>query len=504
MPSATNILSNRSGIGHWLHHHFITKKMMTPVGFIFVGLLAILVGYMAATISYKMSFVMVAAFIGLGLAVACVLYPYFGFYFTIVLSTLIFTPERLLGIFFPFGIVVELYTYLTVLGVLTQNYAKQEINREFWRHPITVMMLLLLGFYTLQAVNPSPHSMVGWFNYYRKYLSFLAFYFIAYCLLNSRERIRYFIMFWMWFAAILAAYAVKQQWMGFSNWELTWIMADEKRLELLWQHGLLRKFSILPDPAASGVLFSAMMMFSLIIAIRTSNKKLKYLLYAFALINFLGFSYSGTRTGNLMILAGILFYSIATIYDKRTLRFLGVTVGLVGLILVIPYQNPVLYRIQSTFQGSKDPSAAFRDMNRKNIQPYILKHPIGGGISTCGVEGQMYTPGHILASVPPDSGYMKIAMEQGWIGLALALIFYYLVLRTGIKHFYRCRAPEIRMWYIAITIMLLTLMVGQFSQIVIGQYPTIFFYYPAIVILIKLFKYEETNKSTNTEVDANT
>ncbi|HYJ38250.1 MAG TPA: O-antigen ligase family protein, partial [Chitinophagaceae bacterium] len=221
------------------------------------------------------------------------------------------------------------------------------------------------------------------------------------------------------------------------------------------------------------------------------------------IINFLAFSYSGTRTGNLMILAGILFYSIATIYDKRTIRFLAITVAIVGLILVIPYQNPVLYRIQSTFQGSKDPSAAFRDMNRKNIQPYILKHPIGGGISTCGVEGQMYTPGHILASVPPDSGYMKIAMEQGWIGLALTLIFYYLILRTGIKHFYRCRAPEIRMWYIATMTMLLTLMVGQFSQIVIGQYPTIFFYYPAIVILIKLSKYEQTNKSTNTEVDQN-
>jgi hypothetical protein len=204
-----------------------------------------------------------------------------------------------------------------------------------------------------------------------------------------------------------------------------------------------------------------------------------------------------------MILASILFYSIATIYDKRTIRFLAITIGLVAMILVIPYQNPVLYRIQSTFQGSKDPSAAFRDMNRKSIQPYIYKHPIGGGISTAGIEGQFYIPGHILASVSPDSGYMKIAMEQGWIGLALALIFYYLVLRTGIKHFYRCRAPEIRMLYIAVISMLLSLMVGQFSQIVIGQYPTILFYYPAIVILIKLSKYEQTNMSTNVEVDQN-
>ena len=503
MPSAANILSNRSGIGHWLHHHFITKKMMSPIGFIFIGLLGVAVAYLSAFISYKMSFVMVAGVVGLVLAVACILHPYFGFYFTIVVSTLIFTPERMFGIIFPLGIVIEIYTYCTLLGVLTQQYAKEEIHREFWKHPITIMLILLLGFYALQAVNPSPHSMIGWLNYFRKYVSFLAFYFISYCLLNSREKIRFFIMFWIYFAVLLAAYACKQQWFGFSNWEITWIMADEKRFELLWQHGLLRKFSILSDPAASGVLFSAMMILSLIIALRTSNQKLKWLLYSFAFIFFLAFSYSGTRTGNLMILASILFYSVATIYDKRTIRFLAITIGLVAMILVIPYQNPVLYRIQSTFQGSKDPSAAFRDMNRKSIQPYIYKHPIGGGISTAGIEGQFYIPGHILASVSPDSGYMKIAMEQGWIGLALALIFYYLVLRTGIKHFYRCRAPEIRMWYIAVISMLLSLMVGQFSQIVIGQYPTILFYYPAIVILIKLSKYEQTNMSTNVEVDQN-
>ena len=501
MPTAANILSNRNGIGHWFYGQIVTKKLMSPLGFLLMAVIAVAVAYLAAFAGYKMAFLAVAAMIGLVICVACVLYPYFGFYFSIIFSTLIFTPERLLGISLPFGMVVEVFNYFTLLGVLTQRYAKDEIQRDFWKHPVTIMLLVLLGFYILEAGNPSPHSMLGWFNYVRKYVSFLAFYFISYCLLNSRERIITFLKFWIVFAVVLAAYACKQQWFGFSNWELNWIMADDKRFELLWQQGLLRKFSLLPDPAASGALFAAMMIFTLIVAFKTSNKKWKYWLYPFAVINFLGFSYSGTRTGNLMILAGLALYCITTIYDKRTIRILIGATAMVVFILVIPFQNPVLLRIKSTFQGSKDPSAAFRDMNRKGIQPYIHNHPIGGGISTCGVEGQLYTPWHILASVPPDSGYMKIAMEQGWIGLALALIFYYLVLRTGIKHFYRCRAPEIRMWYIAVICMLFTLMVGQFSQILIGQYPTIFFYYPAIVILIKLYKYEQTNKSANLEAD---
>ena len=279
MPPSVNIVNKKAGISSWLYHHFVAKKMMTPVGYILLGLLGILIAYISAYIDYRTVFISAAAFVGLVLAVACVLHPYFGFYSTIIISTLIFTPERLLGISLPFGIGVEVYTYLTLLGVLTRGYAKQEIHREFWRHPITIGLIILLGFYTLEAINPSMQSMIGWFNYYRKFVSFLAFYFISYCLLNSKESILTFLRFWMFFTPLLALYACKQQWFGFFNWELNWILADEKRLELLFQHGLMRKFSLLPDPAASGVLFAAMVAFTLIIAIRTSNKKIKWWLY---------------------------------------------------------------------------------------------------------------------------------------------------------------------------------------------------------------------------------
>jgi putative inorganic carbon (hco3(-)) transporter len=261
----------------------------------------------------------------------------------------------------------------------------------------------------------------------------------------------------------------------------------------------MRKFSMLSDPAASGVLFSAYMVLILVLAIRTASTKRKIWLYSLAMICFLGFSYSGTRTSNIILLGGILFYGIATINEKRTIRLVtGTAIGFI-LLLSIPVYNPVMLRIRSTFEGSKDPSAAFRDMNRKRIQPYIYSHPIGGGINTCIPEGLIYSPGHYLASFPSDSGYLKIAVEQGWIGLALALIFYYLILRTGIRNFYRARAPEIRMWYIACIAFVFCLLIGQFSQIVIGQYPTIFLYYGAIVIFIKLVNYEQKPRTENNQ-----
>ncbi len=483
-----------NSVKEWFRYHFLEKKLNSWFGYLFIAGLAVLFAYSLVFVNMKGT---IASVVGVGflvIAVASMLFPYFGYYATIIFSCLIFSPERLLQTPpMPLGMGLELMTYVTLLGAVTKSHLRAEIDRSFWRNPITVMLIIILLYYTIQAVNPSLMSRLGWFNYYRKFISFIAFFYLTYCLLNSKEKIRFFMNFWIVLITLLALYACKQQVMGFAGWELRWIMADEKRLELLFQTGLMRKFSILADPAASGVLFAAFMVMLLIMGIRTSVRKMKLYYFACAAINLFAFMASGTRTSNIILLGGILFYAIATINEKRTVKF--VTAAAVGFILLIslPIHNPVLIRIRSTFEGSKDPSAAFRDMNRARIQPYIYSHPIGGGINTCIPEGLVYSPGHYLASFPSDSGYLKIAVEQGWIGLAIALTFYYLIMRAGIRNFYRARAPEIRMWYIALLGFIFGLLIGQFSQIVIGQYPTIFLFYGSAVIFIKLIKYESTN-----------
>ncbi|MGB8194876.1 MAG: hypothetical protein WCF67_23275, partial [Chitinophagaceae bacterium] len=298
----------------WLRYHIMEKKLNTWVGYLLVALLGVGIAYMSVFMSYKMVLMLAGVFFFAVLGVACVLYPYFGYYTTIIISCLIFTPERMIGLSLPFGFAIEIFSYLTLLGAVTQGYAKREIDRSFWRHPCTICLIVIFGFFTLQAVNPSLHSKLGWFNYYRKFISFAAFYFLTYCLLNSKESIRFFLKFWVIMISFLALYACKQQWFGFFGWETNWIMADEKRMELLYQQGLMRKFSMLSDPAASGVLFAAFMVMMLVLAIRTSNKMHKYLLYVFSMICFLGASYSGTRTSNLILIGGVFFYAIATIY----------------------------------------------------------------------------------------------------------------------------------------------------------------------------------------------
>jgi cell division protein FtsW (lipid II flippase) len=89
---------------------------------------------------------------------------------------------------------------------------------------------------------------------------------------------------------------------------------------------------------------------------------------------------------------------------------------------------------------------------------------------------------------------MQTMMEQGPIGLALMLIFYFLILRTGIKYYYRVRDPEYQTLYAAHLVSIFSLMVAQFSQMAIGQYPNVLYFYSALALLLKMHQFDSTNE----------
>ena len=165
-------------------------------------------------------------------------------------------------------------------------------------------------------------------------------------------------------------------------------------------------------------------------------------------------------------------------------------------ILYGPYSNSHIGQFRLTFRGgTKDASFNVREINRKSIQPYIYSHPIGGGLSTTGGEGLTYNPGHPLAGFPPDSGYLKKALELGWIGFGLILFLYFLVLKTGIKGYFKCKNEEIRLIYAACTAACFSLYTGDFSQVAIGQITDVVIYYPIIAIILKLKNFDQTIKT---------
>jgi putative inorganic carbon (hco3(-)) transporter len=481
-----------------LKYHFLEKKLNTVPGFLLFAVMATVIGYGTGLVDIKFGFIVDAMVASVLLVVTLVKYPYFGFYFLLGFSILTAVFDRLLNLPIPTGTFVDVITFVLFLTILLNYDLKSKIDGRFWTNPITVGLYVQFSYYIIELFNRDMFSKLGWFSFFRKQLSYLIIYYIAYCILNSRERIIYFIRFMIVSTTLCALYACKQQWFGYSQFELNSI--NPTAFLLLNQGGLFRKFSVFADPATSGILFASIAMLSLILMIRSPQKKEKRWLAVAVLINLLGYSYSGTRTATLMIVAGIGFYCLVTPYEKRTLRFLGVSLATFIALMVLPFNNIVTNRIRSTFQGSKDASAAVRDYDRHQVQPYIQDHMMGGGIFTSGAEGPKYNPGHYLEPLQPDSGYMKVLAEQGPLGLLIMLTFYFIVMQHGFRYFYRVRDPELQSYYIGLLMMMFTWLVAQYAQISLAQYPIALFFYISLVIFIKLADYDTIPEPKNNQI----
>ena len=499
MSSMTQHLNKKKpSLGNWLKYHFLEKKLNTVFGFILLTLIGVCTAY-ATSIDLLIGLGMVVLFATILAIIIFLKYPYAGFYIMICFSSIVITLDRLIHLPFPFNVLLEPLTLLLFLGILRDYDLRKQVDRRFWTNPITIGQYFLFAYYVIELFNPAMFSTMGWLSFFRKQLSYFIFYYIAYSLLNTKARIFAFIYFMITLSTILALYACKQQFFGYADFELRSVGTGGGYI-LLFQGGLLRKFSVFSDPATSGVCFSSIAMLCIILWIRDPHKIRRRWLGIAIIINILGYSFSGTRTATIMIASAIAFYAIATAYEKTTITFLIVSILIFITILTMPYQNVVTNRIRSAFDGTKDASASLRDYNRHQIQPYLYKHPIGGGVFTVGAEGPKYNPGHVLVAFQPDSGYAKAMAETGPVGLAILLIFYLIVMRQGIQNFYKAKDPQIQNLWIALLIMLFTLLVAQYSQMAISQYPILFYFYGALVVLIKLSDYDKEPNSENFQI----
>ncbi len=70
-------------------------------------------------------------------------------------------------------------------------------------------------------------------------------------------------------------------------------------------------------------------------------------------------------------------------------------------------------------------------------------------------------------------------------------------MRLGFHYFFRAKDPEIRTYYIGLLVMMFTLLVAQYAQMAISQYPIVLNFYATLVIFIKLAEFDKPVKPIN-------
>lgn len=485
-----------SGLGRLLARAFPMEGSDRWFDYLLITSIAVLFGLVFAHQMLKEGIGMIAVVLGGCVVLACMLNAEVGLYINLIFCFFICYFARLvLGDYTFVGTLSDILILATLSGYIIRRISLKPTWRAFLSSRVVVWLLILDAYAAMQLYNPGAHSFYGWYLAFRKSLEVLLLFFIAYSVFDSYQKVRRYIIVLFVCCVIAALYGCFQQWHGLATFEKIWVMSDDTRFGLIFVGGDFRKFSTMSDPTAYGIIMGACALFFMILALAPQKVWRKRVLLAGVILMLLGMSYSGTRTANIMIVAGIGMYILLTANKRKTWVFAIIsTIIFLGLLYVPIYSNPTLIRFRTSFMGKNDESFNTRELSRAMIQPYIRVHPFGGGLGTTGAMGLLYNPGHRLAGFQTDNGYLQSALEMGWIGLGIICLFFFFTLKAGISGYFESTEDRIKFIYAAIIVSLFSFIIAEFAQTAIGQISDEMVFYPLIAIILKL-KYFDKSRS---------
>ena len=464
-------------IRQWFWH----EKLNNLPGALFLALLTGLFGWVTIENGAIAGILIIVACVAVPVVYAIVAYPRFGIALLMGIVYLLFYIMRI-GINFPMGTLVDAMLALLLLGFFIGQ--KKRPRWGIYRNPVSMVILAWLLYNLLQVGNPWAESRMAWLYTVRTTGTIVLIYFIFLYQVDSLRYLRFLIGYWLILALVGALYAYRQEYFGFAGTEFENMVADPLMTSLLFIDGHWRKYSVFADPVAFSynMVMGFFICLSLLTAKRPFSRKIFWLIVAALCLTSMFFS--GTRGAYVLIPAGLVLF-IMLRFQKNLIPFAVGAGLLLGVLIFIPTSNPTLYRFQTAFKPSVDASYNVRAANQKRIQPYIQRHPFGGGLGATGAWGVRFAPQSYLASFPPDSGFMRTAAELGWIGLILQCLMIFVILKTGIDNYYRIKNDTLKAYCLAMTLVVFVLCVGNFPQEAFVQFPAnILFYLAAAVIQV--------------------
>ncbi|MBS1516400.1 MAG: O-antigen ligase family protein [Bacteroidetes bacterium] len=465
------------------------EKLNNLIGFFFLFLCSCAIASLVSFGGIKIGGVLGALLIGSPLIVASMFNLKFGISFTLALSFVFLGVKRILDDV-PLGILMDVMIVIMLFGLFIKQV--NERNWSFAKNPISKIILVWILYNLLEGINPWAESRLAWLYTVRGFAGFTIMYFLLMYAIDSKKFIFWLIKLWLLFMTFAMIYGYNQEFLGLLPFEMNWIMAEPGRYLLLFQAGKFRMFSFFSDPLVYGFSMSFTGMLCFILAGGPFRLYKKIFLYTLGCLMIYGMLFSGTRAAFILPPAGFLFYTIVKF--KKNVMIIGVLLLFIVMILLnVPSSNPNIVRLQSAFKPNDDPSYQVRVRNQAFIQPYIQTHPMGGGLGSVGEWGKKFSPWSPLANFPPDSGYVRIAVEMGWIGLFLFCLLLFIVFKEGIKDYLRIRDPMLKTISLGMLTVVYSLTLANFPQEAIGQYPINYLFFVAIAIINKCREFDSVS-----------
>ncbi|SDP71498.1 O-Antigen ligase [Mucilaginibacter sp. OK268] len=487
-----NSINNSNETKTSLWKSMLIQKLSNKVVILLLLLASLLFSYIVFKFGIIGGGIVLTLLVGIPILYGIVAYPKFGIAILIFASFFVNYVSEIVPEIAPIGTLLDAITYLLILGFFIKQ--KREHDWSRFKNPISYIILIWLAYNFIEVINPWATSRLAWVYTVRTVGFIMMMYFVFVYHIRSVDFIKFLLKLWLAFSCIAAISAFQQENFGFFWFEKDYLYADPLRVSLLFINGHMRKFGIFPDPVtfSYNMVVAALLCIALIMGNHSLRKKIALgFMAAFFLFVML---YSGTRAAYVLVPASLLMLAVLN-FNKKVMLF-AVTAGLMlGFLIVMPTSNPLIKRFQTAFNPSDDPSYNVRAENQKRIKPYILSHPIGGGLGSVGVWGRRFSPNSELSKFPPDSGYVRVAVEMGWIGLILFCTLIFIALYNGINYYYRIRNPELKNYCMAMILVIFAFNIGNFPQQALVQYPSNVLFYLAIAIIVACMRLDNEEQT---------
>ncbi|HVI48681.1 MAG TPA: O-antigen ligase family protein [Chitinophaga sp.] len=442
------------------------------------------IAWLSAT-DVKYTMLLVVGFVGLVMAAICFLNYRTGYYISLTVALTVRLLERVVGTEIPVGVVIDAVLMVTLLGSLIKREDNPGGKVDFIRDPLVISFYVYGAFILLQFVNPNIPNRNGWTTFARVYVRNMIYIYLATRMIRNMDDLKFFFKYWIVMLTLAALYACIQQWFGLLPFEQAFIHKYPEKFKTVLILTGIRIFSFVSDPAVFGLLMACGIVMNVVLL--TSSMKLisiqkKALLILSMILQAMALGYSGTRTGYVMVPIGLLIMLFVNLRNRNTVIGTLIFAAAFMVMMVGPFHsNPTIIRIRTAFSGSDDASMNVRDVNRHRIQPYIFSHPIGGGFLSCEPGS-----GSELQGFPPDSGYLRTALEQGWIGLIIVCVNLYILMQYAVSLYFRSSTEQERQYTLAIICVMFAMVVAQYAQESSGLIESALLIYALTGVILKL------------------
>ena len=292
-----------------------------------------------------------------------------------------------------------------------------------------VMLLALIiwcGFCTLELLNDTCDlgiDIEAWYTGARLMAFQILYTFIVFSIyISSPEILMRYIKLWALLSLFSVIWVWKQQYLGFTEDESSWIQGRGQATHILNAGTLIRYFSTFSDAANYGINAAATTVAFILFGITSKIRWDRIFFILTGLLVFWGMFASGTRTAIFCVAAGFIVYIFLSKSIKIAVPF-SIVFAICAFILIftdIGNGNQQVRRMRSAF-NKDDASMNVRDINKEAIRKYIQDAPWGIGLGM-GYNVPANNKYAKLATIPPDSEYVYIWIRTGPIGISIFII----------------------------------------------------------------------------------